>query len=73
MTVGSWLGTLFLLLIPVVNIVCILLWTFGLGNKSRVSLIRAYVVILILAVILYIALRQQILTFVYETLQNIIK
>ena len=42
MTLGKWMGTFFILLIPGINIIAMLVWLFGGGkNRSRVNYIRA--------------------------------
>lgn len=57
MTVGKWLGTIIILLIPVINFFACVFWFFGVGNKSRTALIRCFFVIsLILLVVLIAAL-----------------
>ena len=52
MTVGGWIGTFILLAIPLVNVICGICWFFGVGNKSRTSWVRSYVVIVLLVVLL---------------------
>ena len=41
MSVGSWLLTLLVLLIPCVGIVMYFVWAFGVGNENRRNFCRA--------------------------------
>lgn len=53
MTVGKWIGTFIVLAIPLINVIAFICWFFGVGNKSRTSWIRSFVVIaLIITIIL---------------------
>ena len=52
MTTMDWVVTQILLIIPVVNIICFIVWLFGVGNINRVTYIRASVVFVLLAVAL---------------------
>ncbi len=51
MTVGQWIGTLLLLMIPIVNIILLFIWAFGEDDKpcrknyAKATLIIAVVVI----------------------------
>lgn len=59
LSVGGWIGTMIVLMIPVVNFIMLLVWAFGSGNKSRknyclASLIIA-VVMIALIMVFYIA------------------
>ncbi|MDE5756577.1 MAG: hypothetical protein K2I23_05745 [Clostridia bacterium] len=53
MTVRGWIGTFILLAIPFIGSICTICWFFGVGNKSRTSWIRSYVVIVLLIVLLF--------------------
>lgn len=53
MTVGGWIGTFILLAIPLIGGICAICWFFGVGNKSRTSWIRSYVVISLLIALLF--------------------
>ncbi len=55
MTVGKWLGTIIILLIPVINFLACVFWFFGVGNKSRTALIRCFFVISLILLVLFIA------------------
>ena len=52
MTVGAWIGTFILLAIPIINGICAICWLCGVGNKSRTSWVRAYIVISLLIVLI---------------------
>lgn len=59
LSVGGWIATMIVLMIPVVNFIMLLVWAFGSGNKSRknyclASLIIA-VVMIALIMVFYIA------------------
>lgn len=59
LSVGGWITTMIVLMIPVVNFIMLLVWAFGSGNKSRknyclASLIIA-VVMIALIMVFYIA------------------
>ncbi|MDE6276203.1 MAG: hypothetical protein K2M75_06685 [Clostridia bacterium] len=54
MTIRGWIGTFILLAIPLVNVICGICWFFGVGNKSRSSWVRSYVVIVMLVVLLFV-------------------
>ncbi|WP_219833929.1 hypothetical protein [Paenibacillus sp. R14(2021)] len=56
-SVKSWLGTLLLLMIPIVNLILLLVWAFGGGanqnlrNYSRASLLLILIVGVLYAII----------------------
>lgn len=59
LSVGGWIATMIVLMIPVVNFIMLLVWAFGSGNNSRknyclASLIIA-VVMIALIMVFYIA------------------
>ena len=56
MTVGKWIGTFILLALPIINVICCILWFFGVGNKSRSAWIRAHVLRFFIIVILIVAI-----------------
>lgn len=53
MKVRNWIGTFILLAIPFVNVICGICWFFGVGNRSRTSWIRSYIVICLLVVLIF--------------------
>ncbi|QBG46961.1 hypothetical protein EGM51_05970 [Verrucomicrobia bacterium S94] len=53
MTTGSWFLTLLVLSIPVVNVICLIIWACGAGNRSRVTYCRATILWVLLAGALY--------------------
>ncbi len=75
MTVWQWMGTLILLAIPIVNVVCCILWFFGVGNRSRRAFIRAFVmfaiIIIVLVVILVSTMSAQIVALLNSIINSI--
>ncbi|WP_242842209.1 hypothetical protein [Lacrimispora aerotolerans] len=57
MTMGEWLITLLIMLVPCVNIIMMLVWAFGNGNENRKNFCRAnlimQVILSVLGFILY--------------------
>lgn len=41
MTMGEWLVTLLVMLVPCVNIIMMFVWAFGNGNENRKNFCRA--------------------------------
>lgn len=60
MTLGEWIITLVVMLIPCVNIIMMLIWAFGSGNENRKNYCRANLIVTavstVLVVILYATL-----------------
>ena len=56
MTVGKWIGTFILLALPLINVICCILWFFGVGNKSRSAWIRAHVLRIVIIIVLIVAI-----------------
>ena len=59
LSVGGWIATMIVLMIPVVNFIMLLVWAFGSGNKSRKNYCLASriiaVVMIALIMVFYIA------------------
>ena len=55
-TVGEWLITFLILLIPLVNIIMIFVWAFGDGKKSKQNFFKAYLIYFLIALALGIIL-----------------
>lgn len=54
MTTGQWFLTMFLLGIPLVNIILLLVWGFGSsGNLNRRNYCRASMLWMLIAIVLY--------------------
>ena len=60
LTVGAWVGTLLVLCIPFINIIMLLVWSFGGGetnvthtNYSRACLVVLFFVSILLLLLLY--------------------
>lgn len=54
MSVGDWLVTLLLMVIPLVNLVLLFVWAFGSGNKNRSNWAKAELILLAIVIALYI-------------------
>ncbi len=54
-SMGSWLGTLLLLLIPVIGWILCLVWAFGHGAADRRNFCRAYLLYMLAAAALLAA------------------
>lgn len=53
-SVGEWMLTLFLLYVPIVNIICLLVWAFGGGTKpDKANWARAAWIWILLGLVLY--------------------
>ena len=55
MTVGKWLATFIILILPGINVLASVCWFFGVGNKSRTAFIRCFFVIGLILLIVLIA------------------
>ena len=53
MTTGEWFWTLLLLSIPLVNIICFIVWITGSGNRNRVTYCRAMLLWSLIAFLFY--------------------
>ena len=57
MSVGAYIGTFILLLIPVVNLILLLVWSFSSGtNRNRKNLARAKLILFLIAIAINIGL-----------------
>jgi len=50
MTVGRWLITMIVLMIPVVNLVMLLVWAFGNGNECRSNYSKAVLIFILILI-----------------------
>ncbi|NLY19202.1 MAG: zinc-ribbon domain-containing protein [Clostridiaceae bacterium] len=60
-SMGGWLGTLLLTYIPIVNIICLLVWAFGSNtNRNKQNFARAMLIIgavmIVISIILYVVI-----------------
>lgn len=55
MTVGKWLATFIILILPGINVLASICWFFGVGNKSRTAFIRCFFVIGLILLLVLIA------------------
>ena len=54
LSVGGWIGTMIVLMIPVVNFIMLLVWAFGSGNKSRKNYCLASLIIAVVMIVLIV-------------------
>lgn len=54
MTVGKWIGTFIVMMLPLINVIAGIFWFFGVGNKSRTAFIRSIFVIWLIVTILVV-------------------
>ena len=54
LSVGGWIGTMIVLMIPIVNFIMLLVWAFGSGNKSRKNYCLASLIIAVVMIVLVI-------------------
>lgn len=52
MTLGQWIGTLVLCMIPCVNIVMLIVWIAGSGNPIRKRFAQAYLIVWVAMVVI---------------------
>ena len=53
MTTGDWFFTLLLLSIPLVNVILLIVWACGAGNRNRVTYCRASILWVVVAIVIY--------------------
>lgn len=63
LSMGEWLVTLILLMIPCVNIVLLFVWGFGNGNVSRRNYCRATLIVAAAGIVLSLLFSASIMTF----------
>ena len=56
MTMGEWVVTLIITMIPCVDIIMLLIWAFGNGNENRKNFSRAFLIVKAVAVVLFVIL-----------------
>jgi len=52
LTLGEWLITLIVLMIPCLNIVMLFVWGFGSGNVSRKNYCRAALILMVIGAVI---------------------
>ncbi|MCL2671798.1 MAG: hypothetical protein FWF10_07165 [Clostridiales bacterium] len=55
-SIGNWIGTMFLLAIPVVNFIMAIVWAVSAESKSKRNYFRAYWIMVAISFVLIIAL-----------------
>lgn len=53
MSTSSWFWTLVLLSIPLVNVICFIVWVCGSGNRNRVTYCRATLILGLIGLLFY--------------------
>lgn len=53
MTLGQWIGTLVLCMIPCVNIVMLIIWAVSSGNETRKKFAQAYLIVMVAMMVIY--------------------
>ena len=70
MTIGQWIGTLLLCVIPCVNIILLIVWAASATNKSKKRWAIATLIVALILIALYIAacylFGQAILNWLYS-------
>ena len=56
LSVGGWLITMIILMIPLVNIVMLLVWAFGNGNECRSNWAKANLIFIVILIVLMVVL-----------------
>lgn len=52
MSLGEWLITLIVMIIPCVNVIMMFVWGFGNGNENRKNFCRASLIMAVIQIIL---------------------
>ena len=56
MSVGDWLLTMVVMMIPLVNVIMVFVWAFGAGNKNRSNWAKAVLIMWVVIIALYIGI-----------------
>lgn len=51
-SIGEWIGSMFLMMIPVVNFILVLVWAFGGSKKSKSNFFKAYLILVLIGVVI---------------------
>lgn len=54
--IGTWIGIIFLMMIPCVNIIMLFVWAFTEGKESRKNFAKAQLIVIGIMIVLYIIL-----------------
>lgn len=72
MTMGQWIGTLVILMIPLVNIIFMLIWAFKKNvNRNKKNYSRAMIVVTGVGIVLYFVILFPIITNYISNLSNL--
>lgn len=70
MSMGEWIVTLIVMLIPCVNIIMMIIWAFGNGNENRKNYCRANLIVSIAGTVLAIILYATVLAGIIASASN---
>ena len=56
MSTGAWFLTMFLLALPLINLILYVVWACGVGNRNRVNFCRATILWVLVGIGFYIIL-----------------
>lgn len=56
MTLGQWIGTIVLSVIPCVGLVMLIIWAVGSGNETRKRFAQAYLIVMVAVYVITIIL-----------------
>ncbi len=69
MTMGEWVVTLLIMMIPCVNIIMMFVWAFGNGNENRKNYCRANLIMQlvwgVIAIIFYVTIFASAMAGIY--------
>ena len=51
-SIGEWIGSMFLMMIPVVNFILMLVWAFGGCKKSKSNFFKANLILVLIGVVI---------------------
>ena len=54
-SMGEWLVTFLISMIPIVNLIMVFVWAFGASNPSKANFFKAYLLLVAIAFAIFIA------------------
>lgn len=70
MSMGEWLITLIVMMIPCVNFIMMLIWSFGNGNENRKNYCRANLIVTVAGTVLAVIVYATVLAGAIASLGN---
>ncbi|MFT4004919.1 MAG: hypothetical protein QM683_04475 [Lacrimispora sp.] len=70
MSMGEWFITLIVMMIPCVNIIMMIIWSFGNGNENRKNYCRANLIITVVGTVLAVIVYATVLAGALASLGN---